>query len=345
MPHGRQGSSRSLKAAALAGSVSLALAACGGGGDDADAGAAGGGESPAGGSGPAEVVTVDVGVIPVVDVAVLYLGQEQGIFEDRGITLTFNTGQGGAALVPSVLNGENDFAFSNVISIMQAREQGLPLTIIAPSAASTGEEDFGINMLMAIDPAVQDAGDLVGRNVGVNTLNNLSEVLLRVSVEAAGGDPEQVRLIELPFPDQVNALVSGDLDAFVCAEPFCSTAAAQGARVIANPYHDLAPGEQVTASVYFTTEQAIAEDPELFKNLQEAIQESQTYAAEHPDEVKAQLPNFTRLDPQLIESLRLPEFKPTLEPEELGPMADQAVKAGILKEEPVLDEVVWVADK
>ena len=33
-----------------------------------------------------------------------------------------------------------------------------------------------------------------------------------------------------------------------------------------------------------------------------------------------------------------------LEPEELAPLADASVKAGILTEEPVLDEVVWVAD-
>ena len=339
MPHARQGRSTSLKAFALAGSVSLALAACGGGDEETPAEDGG---SQAGGSSPAEMVTVEVGVIPVIDVAVLYLGQEQGFFEDRGITLNFNTGQGGAALVPSVVNGEYDFAFSNVISILQAREQGLPLQIIAPSAASTGDPDFGINSLMAIDPAIEDAGDLVGKTVGVNTLNNLSELMVNVAVEAAGGDPEQVRLAELPFPDQVTALASGDIDAFVCAEPFCSLAEAEGARVIANPYNDLAPGEQIAASVYFSTEMAIQEDPELFQNLQEAIQESQAYAAENPDEIRAQLPNYTQLSPELIETVRLPEFKSSLEPDELGPMADAAVQFGIVGEDPVLEEVVWV---
>ncbi|WP_369139765.1 ABC transporter substrate-binding protein [Modestobacter versicolor] len=326
-------------AAALAGSVSLTLAACGGG--DAPEAAGGGGGSS---TGSAEPVTVEVGVIPVIDVAVLYVGQEEGFFADRGITLNFNTGQGGAALVPSVVSGEYDIAFSNVISIMQAREQGLPLTIVGPAAASTGDADFGINMLMAVDPAIQDAGDLVGRTVGVNTLNNLSELMVDVAVEAAGGDPEEVKLAELSFPDQLVALASGDIDAFVCAEPFCSTAAANGARVIANPYDDLAPGEQITASVYFSTEQAIAEDPELFARLQEAIAESQAYAAANPDAVKAQLPNYTQLAPELIAELRLPEFRESIEPEDLGPMADAAVRFGILEEEPVLDEVVYVAD-
>jgi NitT/TauT family transport system substrate-binding protein len=327
-------------AIALASSISLTLAACGGSDEPEASGGGGGG---GGSTGSAEPVTVEVGVIPVIDVAVLYVGQEQGFFADRGITLNFNTGQGGAALVPSVVSGEYDIAFSNVISIMQAREQGLPLTIVGPAAASTGDVDFGINMIMAIDPAIQDAGDLVGRTVGVNTLNNLSELMVDVAVEAAGGDPEEVKLAELSFPDQLVALASGDIDAFVCAEPFCSTAAADGARVIANPYDDLASGEQVTASVYFSTEQAIAEDPDLFGRLQEAIAESQAYAAANPDAVKAQLPNYTQLAPELIAELRLPEFRESIEPEDLGPMADAAVRFGILEEDPVLDEVVWVA--
>ncbi|MGY1639922.1 hypothetical protein ACI782_02165 [Geodermatophilus sp. SYSU D00703] len=44
--------------------------------------------------------TVQVCVIPVSDVAILHLGQDQGFFEERGIRLESNLGQGGAALCP-----------------------------------------------------------------------------------------------------------------------------------------------------------------------------------------------------------------------------------------------------
>ncbi|MFW3168743.1 ABC transporter substrate-binding protein [Geodermatophilus sp. CPCC 206100] len=339
MRHLRHRTARPGAALALTAAVSLVLAACGGADDAEEPAATGSSESS--GSAPAEQVTVQAGVIPVVDVAVLYLGQEQGFFEDRGITLNFNTGQGGAALVPSVVSGDYQFAFSNVISVMQAREQGLPLQIIAPAASSTGDPDFGINSIMVIDPAIQDAGDLAGRRIGVNTLNNLSEVMAKVAVEAAGGDPESVQLVELSFPDQVTALSAGDIDAFVCAEPFCSIAEDAGARVIANPYDDLAPGEQIASSAYFSTEQAIAEDPDLFARLQEAIAESQEYAQENPDEIRAQLPNFTTLDPALIETLRLPQFNGTVTGDELAALADASVQFGVLTEEPDLDQVVW----
>jgi NitT/TauT family transport system substrate-binding protein len=337
MPDHRHGTARQLVAMGLTAGAVLALAACGGGDEGAAA------EEAAAGSPPAQVA-VDVGIIPVSDVAVLYLGQEQGFFEERGITLEFTLGQGGAALVPSVVTGEYAFAFSNVISVMQAREQGLPLTIIAPAASSTGREGAGINNVMAIDPAIQDAGDLVGRTVAVNTLNNLLETLASASVKAAGGDPNAVNYVEMGFPDQLSALQSGDVDAFVCAEPFCSMAADLGAHVVADPFYDLAPDEQIAAAAYFTTEQQIAEDPQLFRDLQAAIHDSLEYAAAHPDEVRAQLPEYTQLDPALIERMTLSQFTPGLRPEELEGLAEAALEFGVLGEEPELDEVVWVPE-
>ncbi|MFP5333893.1 MAG: hypothetical protein ACLGIV_01135 [Actinomycetes bacterium] len=41
-----------------------------------------------------------VGVIPIVDVAPIYLGVEQGFFEERGIDLTLESGQGAPRSCP-----------------------------------------------------------------------------------------------------------------------------------------------------------------------------------------------------------------------------------------------------
>src|SRR4051794_39052484 len=89
-------------------SCSVLLAACGGGGGDESAGA---GTSDA----PRQVT---VGVVPIADVAPLYLGVEQGFFSERGLDVQVVTGQGGAALVPAVVSGEQDFAFSNTLSLL-----------------------------------------------------------------------------------------------------------------------------------------------------------------------------------------------------------------------------------
>jgi hypothetical protein len=41
-----------------------------------------------------------VGIIPIVDVAPIYLGVQEGFFSDRNLDVTIETGQGGAAIGP-----------------------------------------------------------------------------------------------------------------------------------------------------------------------------------------------------------------------------------------------------
>ncbi|MGH8878227.1 MAG: ABC transporter substrate-binding protein, partial [Stackebrandtia sp.] len=82
---------------------------------------------------------VTVGVIPIVDVAPIYLGDKEGFFADRGIDLKLKSGQGGAAIVPGVSSGDYQFGFSNLTSLMSAQTQGLDVRAVAAGVASTGD--------------------------------------------------------------------------------------------------------------------------------------------------------------------------------------------------------------
>src|SRR4051794_15399316 len=61
---------------------------------------------------------VTVGVIPIVDVAPIYLGKDKGIFKKHGIDLKLQAGSGGAATVPGVVSGQFQFGFGNVTSLI-----------------------------------------------------------------------------------------------------------------------------------------------------------------------------------------------------------------------------------
>jgi NitT/TauT family transport system substrate-binding protein len=63
------------------------VAGCGSDGDEAPAASGG-------------TKQVKVGVIPILDVAPIYLGKEKGFFSNRGIELTMETGQGGRRSCP-----------------------------------------------------------------------------------------------------------------------------------------------------------------------------------------------------------------------------------------------------
>ncbi|WP_258933484.1 ABC transporter substrate-binding protein [Nesterenkonia pannonica] len=115
---------------ALAAAAALALASCGSASTAEENSA----------SEPDELREVTVGAVPVVDVGALYVGLEQGFFEEEGIDLSIEFAQGGAALVPALTNGQYEFIYSNSMAALQARERGLPLVAVAEGGRSTGVE-------------------------------------------------------------------------------------------------------------------------------------------------------------------------------------------------------------
>lgn len=317
-----------LSAAAL---LALTLTACGGEGESG-AGLDPSKETP---------VTIKAGFIPVIDVAALYLGDEKGFFAERGIKLDIKTGQGGAALVPPVVSGEYQFAFSNIVSVLSGRAQGLPLKVIGAGSNSTGVRGKDVTMIrVREDSPIKTAKDLEGKKVAVNTLNNLLQMLGDVSVRAAGGDPAKVQYLEMPFADGVSALKKGTVDAMVTAEPFDTIPAQEGTRVIASPYPDMAEGS-MTTSVYFTSEQQLKKNPKLFAALREAIDQSLTYANEHSDEVRAQLAEFTQIDPKIREKVTLPTYKPEIDRPSIEKFVQAGTESKIISKPVTYEDVVW----
>jgi NitT/TauT family transport system substrate-binding protein len=248
---------------------------------------------------------VTVGVIPIVDVAPIYLGKEKGFFARRGIDLTMESGQGGAAIVPGVLSGQFQFGFSNVTSLMLAQTQKVPIKVVANGVASTGKEgaDFG-GVTVKGDSPIQSAKDLAGKKVAVNTLKNIGDTTVRESVRKAGGDPSTIEFVEIGFPQMPAALAAGQVDAAWVVEPSLSVVKSQGGRVVAWNYVDAAPN--LTVATYFTSTKLMQEDADLVRRFTEAVNESLTYASAHADEVRQVLGTYTQIDQKTRDAMTLP---------------------------------------
>jgi NitT/TauT family transport system substrate-binding protein len=296
------------------------MAACGG--DSSDDGGGGGGD---------EVRDIRVGVIPIVDVAPIYLGVEQGFFEDHGLNVELVPGSGGAAAVPGVVSGDYDLAFGNVTSILLANTEGLPLRVVANGVASTGdpETDFSQVMVTADSP-IQSAADLQGKTISVNNLKNIGEVTIRKAIEDAGGDPSDVEFVELPFPDMPAALEAGDVDAAWVVEPFVTVIAGQGGRSVLANFAEPIP--DLTVATYFTTEQVVQEDADLVDDFQAAIEESLTYADENPDEVRRIILTYTQVPEAAAAEIALPSFPQEINWDSVSTVAELMQQYGITEE-------------
>ena len=282
---------------------------------------------------------VSLGVIPIVDVAPVYLGKRKGFFSRRGIDLTLVPEQGGAAIVQGVLAGRYPFGFSNVTSLMAAQAGGAPVKAVASGVASNGRpgRDFSAVVVMDGSP-VRSAKDLAGKRIAVNTLRNLGDTTVRQSVRRAGGDPAGIRFQAMPFGDMPAALQGGRVDAAWVVEPQLSEALAQGGQVVASNYVDTAP--DLTVALYFTAQPTIKANPDLVRRFTEAVKESLVYAADHPEEVRDTVGTYTRINDTVRIAMILPSWPDAINRSSLEQVAALGERDGIFKKPPALDALL-----
>ncbi|MCZ2846522.1 ABC transporter substrate-binding protein [Modestobacter sp. VKM Ac-2978] len=309
-------------------SVLLALSACGGESEQTP-------DAAAGSSG--ELREVSVGMLPIMPTAALYAGIEQGFFEDHGLQVAVETGQGGAALLPAVLSGDLEFATSNPVSLLQARARGLDVQVVAhwTSALSSGEADVNA-VVAAPDSGIDSAADLEGKQVAVNTLNGMGGLTIREAVRQDGGDPDAVSFLELGFPDMPAALAAGNVDAVWVPEPFLGSLQAEGNTVVTHPSLESVTGHPT--QLFFTSGQLAESDPELVADMTAALEETLAYAEENPDAVKAQIPQvLPQLPAEVAQSVRLEEFGTDLRRAQLEELGRLMEEDGLIEEPADLD--------
>ncbi|WP_367319631.1 ABC transporter substrate-binding protein [Streptomyces sp. HUAS ZL42] len=321
---------RRLLAGLAAGTFLLATAACGSSGGSGTSGKA----ASSGG-----VTTVKLGLIPIVDVAPVYLGVQKGLYEKHGLKLSITTAQGGAAIVPGVVSGQFQFGFSNVTSLMVAQSNNVPVKAVSNGIASTGVQGKDFNALMVKKgSAIKSAKDLEGKKVAINTLKNINETAVRESVRKAGGDPGKVKFVELAFDQMAAALDKGQVDAVCVVEPATATVRSQGGVQIASPLVDVAPN--LTVALYFSSQQYAQQNPDVVKKFQAATAESLAYADQHPDEVRQIVTTYTKIPASVLEQVTLPKWPAEPNRSSIEALEKLGEQDGLFKSTPDLDKLL-----
>ena len=297
--------------AALGAAALLLLTGC----TDSSAPAEGGATNDGG-----DLTPVSVGVIPIADTAALWLGVEQGFFEDEGLDVTIETASGGAAIVPAVIAGDYQFGFSNTLSLMVAAEH-LPIRMVSAAVASTGDTaaDMGAVVTKA-DSGIAGPADLAGKTVSSNSVGNINDTVVRDAVDEAGADSSTISFVEVPFPEAVAAVQNDQVDSAFVVEPFVTAAKEAGLTVVTFAKDDV--------------------DAELEEKFVSAMQTSLEYAQANPDEVRRILGTYTQTPAEVLEKITLPTFPTEMNRAAIERLAEAAQSYGVLSKTPDFDKLL-----
>jgi NitT/TauT family transport system substrate-binding protein len=300
--------------------------------------AACGGTAPAPAA-TAQPETLTVGLIPIVDVAPIYLGVQKGFFKDQNLTLNLKLAQGGAAIIPAAISGEYQFGFSNTISEILAQSRGLKLKIVSQGVQSGSDPNNDPWAILATSSSITQCKDLENKTIAVNTLKNIGEVSIKAACDKPGVDVSKFKLIEMNFPNMLPALQTSKIDAMWSAEPFVTQAKQAGAHVIS--YNVVAVQTHLPVATYFATADYAAKNGGIVKRFVTAVNKSLDYANAHPADVRTIVGTYANIPPAVLQAMVLPYWSHDLNKPAIDKLATLMVKYGLLTTKPDLAQLYY----
>jgi NitT/TauT family transport system substrate-binding protein len=247
---------------AVLGAATLLAAAC----------SSGGGQT---GTAGVEKPDLTVAAVPSLDSAGLYIAQQRGLFAAQGLHVTIVPAVSSSTVISGQLAGKYDVTVGAYVAYMLADAlHHANLRILAPSA---DEAPLTQEVLVAPGSAIQTVGQLKGKRIGVNVLDNLGQLLVSALLSDNGVSPSEVHFVPIPFPDLAAALRTHRVDAAWLPEPFITEAEeSTGATVLADA--DQGSTQNLPVNGFAVTQSWLKKYPRTAAAFRRAILEAQSIA-------------------------------------------------------------------
>ncbi|WP_158603534.1 ABC transporter substrate-binding protein [Micromonospora radicis] len=279
---------------------------------------------------------------PTANNAQLSLGIERGIFDRHGFEIHQVPGSGASAnSVALLLNGQVQLAVSEITAVPAAVAAGFPVEIVTSLVTDyESPEGDAFSLVVPEGSGIRSFADLTGRTVAVNGLESFFDLTVLEAVRRAGGDPTQVRIVAIPFEDQVAALRQGRVDAVSTLEPFAGQLLTGGFRSIGNPATS-ALGPRSVPSILMGSQRFVDRNPEVMRRFVRAWGEVTAYANDNPAQVRQTIVRTTGAPPEAVAELPLPWYVSGIDRRSAALVARLMVDFGRIDAAPPLDTFTW----
>ncbi|HEY7487256.1 MAG TPA: ABC transporter substrate-binding protein [Streptosporangiaceae bacterium] len=291
------------------------------------AGCGGGNEPSSSGTG-LEKTTLNVGMLPVADVAQLQLAQDRGFFKAEGLTIKTQVLQGGAEAVPKLKSKNLDISFGAWVPFFMAQESGaIKLRAVAP-AFDSGPGTHVI--LVPKDSPIKTAKDLADKKIGINVKHNLGSLMIQATLQPQGVKlDDNANFVAMPFPNMQAALQSHSVDAVQAVEPFnTQIQKAIGAQQIVELSEG--PTAKFPIAGYVSTEEFAKKNPKTVAAFQRAIVKAQALLTDKAVLEKT-IPEYAKISPEIVAAMNYGTYPTALDPASLKRVSDLMIQYGYLK--------------
>jgi NitT/TauT family transport system substrate-binding protein len=278
-----------------------------------------------------EKTTLKVAIQLTSDVVPFHLANEEGMFEDEGLSVEFVDVPTSEEATAKLFNDQVDITFATYIPFIlaesrnSARNKGGLKIVADASSAGPG------SALIVAPPGskVKTINDMAGAKVATPDLNTMADLLTNSMCVVNGVDYKKINWVKTPFPAIADAMNKGAVDAAFVTEPFIQATMRDAG---AQPIFDLATGPtaDMPAAGWASTGNFVKENPKAIAAFQRAMQKATRLALADRGMVEPLLVQFSRVDVDVAKMAILQTFQSKLDAGRIQRVADIMLQFGFI---------------
>ena len=180
----------------------------------------------------ADTVTIKVGVLNVGTDAPFLIAMKKGYFKDEGLDVTFTTFASAGQMVVPLSAGQLDVGGgAPAVGIYNAFSHGINVKVVADRASDA--PGYGFDPLLVRTDLIKSGRfktpkDLKGMTIAGNQPGSVSTVALYELLKKYGLGWNDIKRVNLDYPEHVAAFANGKVDASITTEPEATLAELAG---------------------------------------------------------------------------------------------------------------------
>lgn len=306
----RSGRNR-LKLAALAVTLAMtALAAC----STADGSGGGGGDS------------LRIVVSPATPPSLPLIAEKSGAFEKEGLDpeITSKPSTAITTFAPA-LGREYDIAWGTPADVIAASAQGHDIKAIA-GAYVDSRDNQQAQVFAGKSTGVKELADLKGKRIATPSLSGTLYLALVTALEKQGVKTSDVDLVEVPFPNMLDQLNAGRVDAVATIQPFIGSVVGAGHTTLGDPF--LAVDSPALAGMWIADRKWAEDNPKKVAAFTAGLDAAEKWVSSHNKEARDFLAKELKLPPKVMAGVPLPDWDSKIYPDSLTKWIAAVKKAG-----------------
>ena len=236
------------------------------------------------------------------------VAMQKGWLEEAGFTsVTTTSFTGGALAGEALIAGEIQLWTPGNLPPISMVHTGIPVVVLGTNCIAAAAD----NLVARADANINAPEDLYEARIGL-LAGSTASVTLSQLAKHYGLDEARLQVVNMPPPEQLAALNAGEIEAFLCWQPWGHNALSGGATLVhsgTTSGFEQNRGEAVrisaTRSLFVASQDFVRQSPNATRALMAALVRGQGYVSDHAhrSEVLALVAQETGQEPAVVEAI------------------------------------------